>query len=82
MLLSAKNREEMQKIQCQKRSHNFLIYSRRRTKYTEKEIRMRYTEFLEHCPEGLLSKKKFMEVSKQALGSDAAFVTDTIFKVS
>lgn len=54
---------------------------KRKSVMPETEIRERYVQFLSDCPDGLLSKAKFIELSGDSLGEQVDDVADAIFKV-
>ena len=52
-----------------------------KTGYCEKEILDQYDSFAKMCPDGSLSKKKFIEVSKDLYGNEASNLSEAIFNI-
>ena len=47
----------------------------------QRQVRAQYEEFMKICPNGTMTKKKFVELSKEALGSKSDFLSDALFRV-
>ena len=52
-----------------------------KTGLSEKQVIEQFEEFMKICPNGTMSKKKFVELSKEALGDQVDFLSDSIFRV-
>jgi len=44
-------------------------------------IRHQYKDFMNLCPEGNMTKEKFLQLAEQALGGEASFLVDVMFRV-
>ena len=49
--------------------------------YREKEISEQFSSFMKMCPEGSLSRKMFVEVSKDLYGNQAKNLSESIFNI-
>ena len=54
---------------------------REKTGLTEKQVNEKFDEFMKICPHGDMSKKKFIELSRAALGDQADFLSESLFRV-
>ena len=52
-----------------------------KTGLSEKEVKNQFEEFMKICPNGSMTKKKFIELSRAALGDQADFLSDSLFRV-
>ena len=52
-----------------------------KTGFSEVEIKSLHVNFLEICPDGFMSKKKFLELSKRAVGAQVNLLSDSLFRV-
>ena len=52
-----------------------------KTGLPEKQVRDRFEEFMRTCPAGEMTKKKFVDLSREALGEEANFLADSLFRV-
>ena len=53
----------------------------KKTGMPEEEVKQQYEEFRKTCPSGVMTKKKFADLSREALGSEADFLADSLFRV-
>ena len=49
--------------------------------YCEKEISEQFSSFMKMCPDGSLSQKKFIEVSRELYGNQAKNLSESIFNI-
>ena len=66
-----KNSEDQQQIRI----------VQKKTGLGEEEVKHQYEVFMKTCPSGVMTKKKFTELSREALGADAEFLADSLFRV-
>ena len=52
-----------------------------KTGLSEKEVKTQFEEFMKICPNGAMTKKKFIELSRATLGDQADFLSDSLFRV-
>ena len=53
----------------------------KKTGLSEEEVKHQLQEFMKTCPSGVMTKKKFVDLSREALGNDANFLADSLFRV-
>ena len=52
-----------------------------KTGLSEKQVKDQFEQFLNICPDGAMTKMKFIELSREALGDQADFLSDSLFRV-
>ena len=52
-----------------------------KTGHTAKEIQVQYDSFQEMCPEGVLTKRKFITLSREMYGYQAKHLSEAIFNI-
>ena len=52
-----------------------------KTGMTEDKVKEHHCQFTKICPNGAMTKKKFVDLSKEALGDQADFLAESMFKV-
>ena len=52
-----------------------------KTGLTEQQVKDQFEQFMKICPNGLMTKKKFIELSREALGDQADFLSESLFRV-
>ena len=70
----------MEKHQSPSR-HRFFKTIQQKSGLNQRQVRGQYEEFMKICPNGTMTKKKFVELSKEALGSKSDFLSDALFRV-
>jgi len=44
------------------------------------QVKDLHKDFMETCPNGLMSRAKFVELSQKAIGEKAVFLSDALFR--
>ena len=52
-----------------------------KTGMAEEKVKEQHCQFMEICPNGAMTKKKFVDLSKEALGDQADFLAESMFRV-
>ena len=52
-----------------------------KTGMTEESVKEQHCQFMKICPNGAMTKKKFVDLSKEALGGQADFLAESMFRV-
>ena len=53
----------------------------KKSEFSEDSIRSQYKSFMSVCPEGQMTKEKFLSLSQQVLGDEAEFLVEALFRV-
>ena len=53
----------------------------KKSEFSEESIRSQYKGFMSVCPNGQMTKEKFLSLSQQVLGDEAEFLVEALFRV-
>ena len=69
------NQSEMEK------QEKIFLTIQEKTGLSDQRVRNHYAQFIKTCPNGAMTKKKFVDLSKAALGEKIVFLSDSLFRV-
>ena len=52
-----------------------------KTGLSEKQVKDQFEEYMKICPDGSMTKQKFIELSRKAIGDQSEFLSDSLFRV-
>ena len=60
---------------------NLFVGIKEKTGFSDETVRSHYAVFIKICPNGMMTKKTFLELSRVALGDQVNFLSDSLFRV-